>query len=388
MNTPTSPGTPYTLHPRVAARRDHQRRATPPPTTTRTHAQESHTNKMYRYRDRLLHHLNGRIDADLMFRVDERSHIRLGSVPPNTEIALYADLCGYAAYCVSIDISPFPVTEHGLDGYISVRMAKGHKRTTIDRAIASLCTWHQWLELDDPRASFTITARIAHVKQKSSQRRRQKEGLRAEHLKHALAAYDPHVVRDAGDIALLFTAFESLGRRSELVRLTWEDLTIDPKDHSGLLHFAFSKTDQDQEGAYQYLSPVTVNLLLHWQTVLGRKTGALFRGIYSDGSITDTLSEKGVARAFKRIARRLNLPESLFAAHSTRIGAAQEMVERDIDSASIMLAGRWKSIKMVTVYAQRIHAKKSGMAKLTDQMGWQHPEDILLTDESQGSDNP
>ena len=52
------------------------------------------------------------------------------------------------------------------------------------------------------------------------------------------------------------------------------------------------------------------------------------------------------------------------------------MVEQDIDAAKIMLAGRWSSLKMVTRYAQRINAKKGGMAELTQQLGWQ-PEHLL-----------
>ncbi|MGI9286136.1 MAG: tyrosine-type recombinase/integrase [Pseudomonadales bacterium] len=52
-----------------------------------------------------------------------------------------------------------------------------------------------------------------------------------------------------------------------------------------------------------------------------------------------------------RIAKKIGIDPAVIAGHSTRVGAAQEMVEQDIDAAKIMLAGRWSSLKMVTRYA-------------------------------------
>ncbi|MGI9289083.1 MAG: tyrosine-type recombinase/integrase [Pseudomonadales bacterium] len=331
---------------------------------------------MYRYRDRLLDAVRGKIDTDVFLRLDERSHVRLGSVAPNTEINQYADLCGYVEYCVREQLTPLPVSDHGLDAYLSHRMADGVKRSTLDRCIASLATWHKVMEWDDPRSSFTVQARIDKLRQYSASRPQQKEGLRALHLEQAIAAHDPAVLRDAADLALLFTAFETLCRRSELAALAWTDLTVEPSDGSGLLFIADSKTDKDKAGAVQYISPVTVQLLQYWQRQAGQSKGALFRGIYSDGRLGTRLSHLGVARAFKRIAKKIGIDPAVIAGHSTRVGAAQEMVEQDIDAAKIMLAGRWSSLKMVTRYAQRINAKKGGMAELTQQLGWQ-PDNLL-----------
>lgn len=355
----------------VTHRADHQATGTPPAPSAQVRKRSSHTDKMYAYRDRVLTGVRGRIDPELFLRLDERSQVRLGSVAPNTEINQYADLCGYVDYCNRERLTPFPVTEHGLDAYLSHRMADGRKRSTLDRCVASLVAWHKVLELDDPRASFTVQARIAKLRQLSAQRPNQKDGLRAAHLEKAIAVHDPAVPRDAADLALLFTAFETLCRRSELAALSWGDFSVDPSDGSGILFIAQSKTDQDKAGETQYLSPVTVQLLQYWQRLSGQSQSALLRGIYSDGRMGRQLSDKGVARAFKRIARKLAIDPALIAGHSTRVGAAQEMVENDIDAAKIMLAGRWKSLKMVTRYAQRINAKKGGMAELTQQLGWQ-----------------
>jgi hypothetical protein len=47
--------------------------------------------------------------------------------------------------------------------------------------------------------------------------------------------------------------------------------------------------------------------------------------------------------------------------HSTRVGAAQDLAELDIDLAAITQAGGWKSPRMQ--YAEKINAARSGMAR-------------------------
>jgi hypothetical protein len=49
--------------------------------------------------------------------------------------------------------------------------------------------------------------------------------------------------------------------------------------------------------------------------------------------------------------------------HSTRLGAAQDLAELDIDLAAITQAGGWKSPRMPLQYAEKINAARSGMAR-------------------------
>jgi len=49
--------------------------------------------------------------------------------------------------------------------------------------------------------------------------------------------------------------------------------------------------------------------------------------------------------------------------HSTRVGAAQDLAELDIDLAAITQAGGWKSTRMLLQYAEKITAARSGMAR-------------------------
>jgi hypothetical protein len=55
--------------------------------------------------------------------------------------------------------------------------------------------------------------------------------------------------------------------------------------------------------------------------------------------------------------------------HSTRVGAAQDLAELDIDLAAITQAGGWKSPRMPLQYAEKINAARSGMARAAEKTG-------------------
>jgi len=60
------------------------------------------------------------------------------------------------------------------------------------------------------------------------------------------------------------------------------------------------------------------------------------------------------------------MPQRLVArvsGHSTRVGATQDLAAIDIDLAAITQAGGWKSARMPLQYAERISARRSGMAR-------------------------
>ncbi len=371
---PESADRPAAAQRMTAGKRNVRRRRDFLPATAvdkRTLPQKStpHSLRIAQYRDRLMGLLVGSIDQPLFDLVDRRSADLLDKLPDNTEVAMYSDFIQYVGYCRKIDVAPLPFGEHGVDAYLSRLMAEGKKRSTIDRRLASLVKWADILELSDPRRSFRVKTRLMEIRKRVKAKPRQAEGLRVAHLQAALDRFRPEIPRDAQDITLLFVGFETLCRQSELVRFDWEDFALDA-DGSGLLHLEQSKTDQDGEGDYLYLSRNTVNLLMRWQTFSGHRSGAIFRGIYSDGRMGERLSVRGVQRCFKRIAQRLDLEPTIFSGHSTRVGAAQEMIERNIDSAKVMLSGRWKTMAMLTKYSKKIQAKRSGIAELSHQLGW------------------
>jgi site-specific recombinase XerD len=79
------------------------------------------------------------------------------------------------------------------------------------------------------------------------------------------------------------------------------------------------------------------------------------------------LTDHEVARIFKRLAQRVEaggLGVAGIAGHSTRIGAAHDLVEAGFDVAAIASAGGWKSLMMPNYYTRELRAKQSAMAQL------------------------
>jgi hypothetical protein len=58
--------------------------------------------------------------------------------------------------------------------------------------------------------------------------------------------------------------------------------------------------------------------------------------------------------------------------HSTRVGAAQDLVEPDIDLAAITQAGGWKSTRMPLHYAEKIDTARSAMTRAAKKSGRAH----------------
>jgi hypothetical protein len=56
-------------------------------------------------------------------------------------------------------------------------------------------------------------------------------------------------------------------------------------------------------------------------------------------------------------------------AHSTRIGAAHDMVAAGIDLTSVMHSGGWRDPKMPRYYTRELAARDSGMARMVRARG-------------------
>ena len=171
---------------------------------------------------------------------------------------------------------------------------------------------------------------------------------------------------DMRNRALLAVAYDGMLRRSELASLLVSDLLEDVRGDATLL-LRRSKADGESRGEIVYLAPDTVALVRSWIRRAGITNGRLFRSVGKGGSIGERLDPSQVPRIFKAMARRAGLPAELvdgLSGHSTRVGAAQDMIAAGIELPAILQAGRWKSPAMVKRYGERLLARRSGAAQL------------------------
>ena len=158
------------------------------------------------------------------------------------------------------------------------------------------------------RASEPVRLTLKDMGLGTEARQRQALGLGWKEIKEFIesAGDGPRADRER---ALLSVAYDTMARRSELAARNLEDLTFMPNG-SGTALIRRSKTDQGGQVATGYLSRETVRWLRDWFRSSGIRGGSIFRRLVGQH----------------------------------RIGAAQGLLALNIDLASVMQAGRWKSI--------------------------------------------
>ena len=142
---------------------------------------------------------------------------------------------------------------------------------------------------------------------------------------------------------------------------------IEELQGDGSLLVRCSKTDGEGRGEIVWVGRDTVRLVHAWLDRAGIGDGRLFRSVGKGEKIGERLHPCQVPRIFKAMARKAGLPDAVaegLSGHSTRVGAAQDMIAAGIELPAILQAGRWKSTAMVNRYGERLLARRSGAAQL------------------------
>ena len=140
-------------------------------------------------------------------------------------------------------------------------------------------------------------------------------------------------------------------RRSEVAAVRWADVT-DARDGDGvLLTVRTSKTNQEGDAAdVRYLKNG------------GAKAIRTVRADRPDAAPTDRvvgLSPLQIQRRFTAAARI----EARVTAHSGRVGLASELTARGASTTEVMLAGNWKTARMVAHYSAGATAERGAVAR-------------------------
>ena len=289
---------------------------------------------------------------------------------PNTHRAWKADGAIFQAFCDQRGFEFFPATPQTVHAFILECQRLGKKPATIRRYLGTITRAHAAAGLVTPCASDPVRLALKEMGQTSSARQRQAYALGWTEIKD-FVQYAGTGLRPARERALLCVAYDTMARRSELVALNFEDVTLLPNG-SGTVLIRRSKTDTVGQGATAYLSRETVRHLQVWLTIAGINEGALFRRLIGRNRIGERLHADIIADIYKRIARNIGMPATRVAqvsGHSIRVGATQDLLALNIDLASVMQAGRWKSTVMPIRYGEEVLAARGGMARAAEKQG-------------------
>jgi site-specific recombinase XerD len=310
--------------------------------------------------------LPAEIEASALASLAQHAAAARGAYAANTERALRADVAIFTAWCSEAGHAALPASAETIAGFIDA-MAAPKAPATVRRYVSSVATFHRAAGVANPCATLVVKLALKRMHRERGRAQAQAAPVNDVLVARMLAA-SGDTLRHRRNRALLAVAYSTLCRRSELVALRHEDLQIDA-DGFGTITLRRSKTDQEGVGE---VAPIAADALRHlsaWIEGAGLTDGPLFRAVLKGGRVGDALDSGDVARIFKAMAQaaRLTVEEiARISGHSTRVGAAQDMVRYGVDLVGAMQAGRWKTSAMVARYSARLLAKRGGMAQIAD----------------------
>ena len=236
------------------------------------------------------------------------------------------------------------------------------RASTVTRWLASLSVLHRLANAADPTKDEDVKAARRSVA-RGRLTQEQKAPLHWSDVRKALATLGEER-RDLRAKALLTVAYSTLARRAELVALHVSDVSFTVEGEGTV-----TLRTKGGELKERYLAPEACSALRAWLAAAGITEGGVFRRLESNGHVGDrTLNPAEVARIFKRIAAELDLdptrPIARISAHSTRIGAAQDLTAAGAALPEIMVAGGWKSPQMPAHYSRKLQARQGAMRRM------------------------
>ena len=300
--------------------------------------------------------------------------------PAATQKAWRFDWAVFMAFCEPASACPLPAAPETVAAFVVHCREVGKKPATVRRYLSTIALAHRVAKLINPCTEEAVQLEIKGLYNAISARQRQAKALGWAEIDRFLKSAGTSLPA-ARERALLCVAYDTMARRSELVALDLEDFSFLP-DGTGRVLIRRSKTDQAGEGNTAYVSRTSVRYLNLWIKVARINEGAVFRRVIGRGTATtDTtgrgriggrLSVDAIAQAFKRVADWIGMPDEHVAGvsgHSIRVGATQDLLALNIDLASVMQAGRWKTNRMPMRYGEHVLAARGGMARAAGAQG-------------------
>ena len=282
----------------------------------------------------------------------------------NTERAVKSDLGIYAEWCREHGKRALPAAPETVAAFVDA-MAEARAPATVRRYLASIGLAHRAAGCEAALKSQAVRLALKRMHRGKGRRQGQAHGLTWPLRRRLLEAAGDRLIDDRNR-SLLAVAYDTMLRRAELASLQVADLLEEVGGDATLL-VRRSKTDGEGEGEIVWVGPDSLKLVRRWRERGGIAEGFLFRSVGKGGRVGGALPPGQVARIFKAMARDAGLPPEMvggLSGHSTRVGAAQDMIAAGIELPAILHAGRWKSTAMVNRYGERLLAKRSGAAQL------------------------
>ncbi|RYH06514.1 tyrosine-type recombinase/integrase [Tropicimonas sp. IMCC6043] len=306
------------------------------------------------------------VPSDLSERFATYAEMSRGAFSKNTERAIASDTRIFTAWCEKHGAVAVPADPQTLAAFVR-EMGEVRKPATVSRYVSSIDHMHRAVDLTPPGATNAVRLALRRLRRDKGTRQDQAKPLRWSTIQKALDLMgdDLDSLRDA---ALICLAYDTFARASELVAFRLRDIQQDDDGNSSAF-IARSKTDQEGEGDFRFVSASTYARIMAWVRAwealsherMG-KNDPLFPPLGFNAK-NPAIGTRDVTEILKRRCG------SVYSAHSTRVGAAQDAMTVGATTPQIQQSGGWKSERMVLRYGGQVKVKESAAAMLAQVQG-------------------
>jgi site-specific recombinase XerD len=316
-----------------------------------------------------------RADPAAVAKLREWESVERDVLSTNTWRALHSDIRKFDSFCARKSASVLPADPKTIRAFLLESQTRVSGRgagklrslATLRRYLSSISIIHRAVDLESPSAATLVRKTMKAIARRIPARQRQAQAFGFESLQRYLAV-PTRGLRDLRDRALVALAYDTLVRSDELARANVNDLTVERGTTSLLIRR--SKTDQVGDGAKAFVSQETFGLIGIWLNEARITHGPIFRAVGPRDEISnDALSTAAIRATIKRATLKIGVNPAGFSGHSTRVGAAQDLLAAGASLEQLKQAGRWKDFRMPTLYTQNIAVDRSAMAALAATQG-------------------
>ena len=279
-----------------------------------------------------------------------------GAYAPNTLRAYYADARMFVDWCHERQFIPFPLSSDTLQKLIEY-MQVDYSYSSIRRRVSALKRLNSILGFDDVQPTEDLYLTIRRLKRSKLISPKQAVGIN-HHLLVQMISAQPQTLAGTRNRALLSIGYDFLARRSELIALRQDDITFTADGAlKGMIRK--SKTDQYGRGRLVFGSERSSKLLEHWLQQKPKTIHTIFCAINHGRCLDRPICDRNVNNIIKdsvlRVKGHEGHNEGDVSGHSLRVGAAQDLLVKGYDLATIMRAGGWSDASTVSRYLRFSH---------------------------------
>lgn len=286
----------------------------------------------------------------------------------STKRAYLSDWQDFVAWANWRRFTPFPAQPSTVALYLTALANDGKRPSTIERRRAAIAYSHKQQGQPSPTHDPQVEEVMAGIRRHFGVAQQGKKAAVTEDILAMIATLTGDL-RGVRDRALLLIGFAGAFRRSELIALDVEDVEI--RTDGLVVNIRRSKTDQGGKGRVLGIpygsrsESCPVSAYQDWLHASGISSGALFRGVSTQGKLLTRLSDKGVARAVKRAAEKAGLDSACYSGHSLRAGLATSAASGGAYDRDIMRQTGHKRVETLHRYIRKEELFQDNVVKRT-----------------------